>query len=253
MTTPVGFHEPPPVTDEQSTNPNDRNWLPLELERELEAAAPMPDDIDENGFIVNFNRLEEVAGTLFFKGRVFYNWYQAKDFHNKFGNMWGFVGTTEGFSMFCSFGKANKKRKVSPVSPSVQRIVTTSIKEINCPWKIKFSSADPRASRILVNVKISSVALLGHKCKPGKLSLTVVKKAAGQYVLFLHVVQALMTFIDSGPVSPSTLRQFVRKYMPAQVEISSQDFCDFARPRKVQEGKCAWILRRTRPPNRWLC
>jgi hypothetical protein len=89
------YYPPTQGTDLQSAHPNNQNWLPIELERELEAAAPGPNDIDENGFVVNLDRLEEVATKLFPRGRLFYNWYQAKDFHNKLGSMWGYVGSTD--------------------------------------------------------------------------------------------------------------------------------------------------------------
>jgi hypothetical protein len=215
------YYPPTQGTDLQSAHLNNQNWLPIELERELEAAAPGPNDIDENGFVVNLDRLEEVATKLFPRGRLFYNWYQAKDFHNKLGSMWGYVGSTEGNTMFCSFGKADKKKRKSDVSPSIQRTPATSIKEIGCPWKIKFNQLGGR--RIDSPVKITNVVSLAHTCKPGKSSLTIAKKSAGQYVLSQQAVEALLTFIDSGPVPPSTLRQFVRRYVPAQVEISSQD------------------------------
>jgi hypothetical protein len=42
-------YPPTQGTDLQSAHANNQNRLPIELDRELEAAAPGPNDIDENG------------------------------------------------------------------------------------------------------------------------------------------------------------------------------------------------------------
>jgi hypothetical protein len=67
------YYGPPEGTDIESEKPDNENWLATELEKELEDAAPEPEDIDSNGNVTDTEKLATVAAKLFYKGRKSYN------------------------------------------------------------------------------------------------------------------------------------------------------------------------------------
>jgi hypothetical protein len=80
----------------------DVNWLVKELEQEVDAAKPQPEDIDEQKNR-NTGRLAEEFSKIFYAGRVFYNFYQLNQMVQRFADSWGFEIYIDAFFIKCSF------------------------------------------------------------------------------------------------------------------------------------------------------
>jgi hypothetical protein len=65
-----------------------------------------------------------------------------KELTELFASRWGFSVYREGWSIKCFYGKSTKKKRESKVSPSKQRKRSTTVKDICCPFEIKFTIDD---------------------------------------------------------------------------------------------------------------
>ncbi len=68
----------------ESDKPDTENWLCDELVDEIEALAPKESDIDAHKGEAKLEKLREASSTIFYKGRLFFNFYQAKQFVHTF-------------------------------------------------------------------------------------------------------------------------------------------------------------------------
>lgn len=120
--------------------------------------------------------------------------------------------------------KAQKKAKASKVSPSKQRKVPTTVKEINCPFEIKFSRDDRKKEkvhgRIATIVTITQVNLV-HCCNPGMDAKALACVKGGKNVLSNDGVKSLLHFTSNGYIHNSSLRNFGRQFLGADVDLSA--------------------------------
>jgi hypothetical protein len=88
--------------------------------------------------------LKEASSTIFYEGRLFCNFYQAKQFVKTFSQLWGWKVASDGMRLHCSFSKLRKGIYKSTVSPSKKRKNQTSHKELKCPFRLVFSPVGNR-------------------------------------------------------------------------------------------------------------
>ncbi len=121
--------------------------------------------------------------------------------------------------------EAKKKAKCSKVSPSKQRKVSTTVKEINCPFEIKFSRDDRKKEkvhgRIATIVTITQVNLV-HCCNPGSDAKALACVKGGKNVLSNDGVKSLLHFTSHGYIHNSSLRNFCRQFLGADVDLSAK-------------------------------
>jgi hypothetical protein len=80
----------------QSERAKQVNWLPESLTNEAEGAWPVDGDINGTPPVADTAKLATAFEKLFYKGRYFYNIYQAEQFLTKFSSQWGFQSKNRG-------------------------------------------------------------------------------------------------------------------------------------------------------------
>jgi hypothetical protein len=225
------------------------DWLNQELKLEVDALLPQEgEEIDDDGN-VNVDSIAEVARKHFSRGRYFYNFYQLKQFVERFAAQWGFAVTTQGNSIVCACAKSNTKAHASNVSPSKQRYRQTSLKVLECSWRItssyvreskkktiKHNESDSNISqsskppkRVSTRVFITNGCKLEHSagCTPGKTHQQLARKSSGAYAVKIDHVKEIIAIMEAGYVPTRTLRSLLRAHTPADVPISANDIRNF--------------------------
>jgi len=207
-------------------------WLTKEMEKELEGLRPKPEHINSTG-AVDKDALHDAASKFFYIHRKFCNFAQFHQAVAAFSSPWGFDVSREGMQLKCKCAKPHKKPKVSMVSPSKQRERMTSLKIIECPFKLNVSSTKTEKSirkgnappRFCVPVKISSHELK-HTCTPSKEQQILVRKAGGDYVMAEKVAEIAET-LQLGQISTTALRAMLKEHLPDDVALTSTDIHNF--------------------------
>jgi len=201
------------------------SWLNDSLKEEV---RPLQRHIGNDGSC-DATALAIAASKIFVVGRKFFNAYQLKELTCAFSDYWGFSVYMEGSSIKCFYGKPKKKTKCSKVSPSKQRKVSTTVKEINCPFEIKFSRDDRKKEkvhgRIATIVTITQVNLV-HCCNPGSDAKALACVKGGKNVLSNDGVKSLLHFTSHGYIHNSSLRNFCRQFLGADVDLSAKTLCN---------------------------
>jgi len=194
------------------------SWLNDSLKEEV---RPLQRHIGNDGSC-DATALAIAASKIFVVGRKFFNAYQLKELTCAFSDYWGFSVYMEGSSIKCFYGKPKKKTKCSKVSPSKQRKVSTTVKEINCPFEIKFSRDDRKKEkvhgRIATIVTITQVNLV-HCCNPGSDAKALACVKGGKNVLSNDGVKSLLHFTSHGYIHNSSIRNFCRQFLGADVDL----------------------------------
>jgi hypothetical protein len=139
-----------------------------ELQKEIMEHFPQANDIGGGNLLRSRDSFSNHCSVLFPAGRKFVSYLQLKVAVEFFLKAWGAVGSHGSSRISCFYGKASKQAKPSAVEIDKQHVRATSLKERQCPFKIRYALQDQKGpgkkANIYYRVKITS-ADYNHTCQ----------------------------------------------------------------------------------------
>jgi hypothetical protein len=231
----------------QSDREKKVNWLCETLTNEAEGAWPVDGDINGSPPVADTAKLATALEKLFFKGRSFYNIYQAEQFLAKFSSPRGFHSKSRGWNLSCAYTSEDRTKDYSSypqVSPSRKRKKMEPISaRVACPFTIAFTGdtwEKGKSKRWRTPVKVGKV-VSQHTCDPGPESQAVAKNASGYYTKNMtdEAYDRLIVLLEAGGTNCNTIHQIMRHHIPEGISITSTDVHNMrARALKIRlEGR----------------
>jgi hypothetical protein len=222
-----------------------REWLTHGLLQEMEMLLPTQDEISVTGDgdrVRNLDAFKTKVGSFFIVGRTFVNYRQFVACGKFLLDAWAVEASHSAKSLYCFYGKPYKRKQ----SALGLRAQTPSLKEIKCPFRVRYTfvNATPEIRKaggkypdVLKNVKVTNV-VLEHTCELSIISHRVAKcKSKSQiptragfnsFVLQMR----LRPHMDSEQVRANLSMAF-----PHSVSIDAQMACNLRRKALLVIGR----------------
>jgi hypothetical protein len=196
----------------------DLDWLTDELQKEIMGHYPLATDINGGDNRRCKASFEKHALELFPSGRRFASYVQLREAVELFLKAWGASGSHGSSRISCFYGKASKSQATSVVLPDKQRVRGASLKEQQCPFKIRYSFqgkiGPEKKHNIYYHVKITSVDY-NHTCELAPESLRLALKSSCKLIPDLTGLQDVISILREHPhLDHRVLRTLLQKFVP---------------------------------------